>query len=563
MERPEKGSYPNQPASPGHDWLRTARRMERLSDRPLLGDDRTMSMRRSLLSIVLKLSLPIWRFGKGKGRGWRWVMGLVLVSLLSPTGRSEALIFTPTIAPQAGDEPQAVAVGDFNRDRRQDLAIADAPSGDILVLEGNGNGTFQSPVRYAVGDTPMAITAADMDGDGWLDLIVANSESNTLSILRGLDDGTFSSPGTYTTGNGPTALTVEDFNRDGSLDVAILNTGRFGRTPPFSLEIRLNDGSGGLGPPVRYEDQESRGLFPTALAGDDLTGDGVPDLAVAWSQREWRTRNGMISLLVNSGDGTFRHRDSMNAGFTLSAIATGDLNEDGKIDLVATSLFTDTVIVLRNKGEGHFDAVDEYAVGFSPISLVVKDFNNDSYSDVAVANRASDSVFVLLGSLSGKLDAAGHFDAGSVPSGMAGGDFDGDGRPDLAVTNSRSHDISILLTGGGKIPTMSVTPARLEFRETDHSGGTQRSGIVTLSNIGLESLQIRAITLSGSNPDAFSITANSCHHILDPGSHCTLTVAFNPPERGRHEATLTITDTAYGSPRAIPLQGVVTDGNDP
>lgn len=522
-----------------------------------------MIMSCSSLSIRPQLVRPIWRSWNGKGGRWWWVMALLLLLVCLPMGQPQALVFTPTIAAPAGDGPQALAVGDFNRDQRQDLAIADAPSGDILVLYGNGNGTFQSPVRYEVGDSPMAIAAADMDADGVLDLLVANSESNTLSLLRGLNDGTFASLGTHSTGNGPTALTVEDFNRDGYPDVAILNSGRFGRTPPFSLEIRLNEGNGRLSPAVTYEEQESRGLFPTALAVDDLTGDGIPDLAVAWSQREWRTRNGMVSLLVNSGDGAFRRRGSIDAGYTLSAIATGDLNNDGKVDLVAASLFTDTVIVLSNRGEGRFDVSDEYTVGFSPISLVVRDFNMDSYPDVAAANRASDSVFVFLGSPSGKLDAAGHFDAGSVPSGMAAGDFDGDGRPDLAITNIRSQNISILLTGGGRIPTMSVTPTRLQFREAEPSGGGQRTGVVTLSNIGLEALQIQRISLGGSNPEAFSITANSCQDVLEPGNHCSLTVAFNPHDRGRHEATLTITDTAHGSPRAIPLQGIVTDGKAP
>ena len=106
-----------------------------------------------------------------------------------------------------------------------------SPDNTVSVLLGNGDGTFQNPTSDAVGNDPDAIAVGDFNGDGQLDLAVANDEDNTVSVLLGNGDGTFQTRRTYAVGGGPDAVAVGDFNGDGRLDLAVANA-RFSTVPP-------------------------------------------------------------------------------------------------------------------------------------------------------------------------------------------------------------------------------------------------------------------------------------------------------------------------------------------
>ena len=117
-----------------------------------------------------------------------------------------------TSSPSPTDErggvgPAAIVAGDFNGDGRTDLAVANCVSNDVSVLLGNGDGTFQPQVTYAVGLGPYAIVAGDFNGDGRTDLAVAGYDSLTnageVSMLLGNGDGTFQPQVTYAVGLGP------------------------------------------------------------------------------------------------------------------------------------------------------------------------------------------------------------------------------------------------------------------------------------------------------------------------------------------------------------------------
>jgi hypothetical protein len=78
-----------------------------------------------------------------------------------------------------------VTAADVNDDGKLDLIVANAGSGTLSVLLGNGNGTFGSPTNLTVGTTPIFVTAADVNLDGALDLIATNSGSGNVSVLLG------------------------------------------------------------------------------------------------------------------------------------------------------------------------------------------------------------------------------------------------------------------------------------------------------------------------------------------------------------------------------------------
>src|SRR5262249_28924452 len=126
-----------------------------------------------------------------------------------------------------GVTPYSLAAGDFNGDGHLDLAVANdgAQSNDITVFLGHGDGTFQQPAQsYTVGEVPQSLVVGDFDGDGKRDRATADVGPGEVSILPGNGDGTFQAARTIAVGLGLMALTAGDFNGDGRLDLAAANT---------------------------------------------------------------------------------------------------------------------------------------------------------------------------------------------------------------------------------------------------------------------------------------------------------------------------------------------------
>ena len=83
----------------------------------------------------------------------------------------------------AGFAPLSVAVGDFNGDGVEDLAVANHSSNNVSVLLGNGDGSFQAALDFGAGSSPRSVAVGDFNGDGRPDLAVANENSNNVSVL--------------------------------------------------------------------------------------------------------------------------------------------------------------------------------------------------------------------------------------------------------------------------------------------------------------------------------------------------------------------------------------------
>src|SRR5207248_8213632 len=126
----------------------------------------------------------------------------------------------------------AIAVGDFNKDGKPDLVVAgsnttNTPYGDVKVLLGKGDGTFQAPVSYpSGGDCTGRLAVADLDGDGSLDVAVVNRTCNgagNVAILLGKGDGTLQPAITYAAGMAPMSVAIAEFRGNGKLDLAVTN----------------------------------------------------------------------------------------------------------------------------------------------------------------------------------------------------------------------------------------------------------------------------------------------------------------------------------------------------
>lgn len=186
----------------------------------------------------------------------------------------------------------------------------------------------------------------------------------------------------------------------------------------------------------------------------DMNNDGKPDLVVANS-------NNTISIFPNqttssTGTASFGSVVTLGtaSGSVSAALALGDADSDGKLDVMAVFSGTNSVAFYRNTTASagatpSFAGIATFGTAASPIAINMVDFDGDGNSDLVVAsNLATNNVSVLrnLGLVLGSLSflAAQTFSAGTNPSGLAIGDIDGDGNVDIAVSNRSSNNVSVL-----------------------------------------------------------------------------------------------------------------------
>jgi trimeric autotransporter adhesin len=300
---------------------------------------------------------------------------------------------TFTAAPSPSNElPGAIAVGDFNGDGIPDLAVAPVlDEGYSEVLLGNGDGTF-TPAGGSFGTiygnyifTSNAIAAGDFNGDGKLDLAVACARigdfpCNMLLILTGNGDGSFMQPSAVPVDlSGSQSMAVGDFNGDGEPDLAVTNSGANG------VNVFLNR-DGGF---TAVSAIPATGDSPTSIAAADFNGDGKLDLAVA------NSGSNNVTILLGNGDGTFTAAASPAADMAPNSIAVADFNGDGIPDLAVANASSSNVTILLGNGDGTFTAGASPAADTGSTSVASADFNGDGREDLVVANSADSSATAL------------------------------------------------------------------------------------------------------------------------------------------------------------------------
>jgi hypothetical protein len=185
------------------------------------------------------------------------------------------------------------------------------------------------------------------------------------------------------------------------------------------------------------------GLSPQAVAVGDFNGDGKLDVAVV------NGNSNTVSVMLGNGDGTFQAKTDYVTGSTPRGIVAAHFTSSGFLDIAVTNFTSNTVSVLLGNGNGTFQAKQDTAVGSGPIGIATSDFNSDGNSDLVVTNSTdpAGTVSVLLGQGNGSFSTAVNYAAGSTPVSVAVGDFNGDGVTDLVVANNNvnANTVSVLL----------------------------------------------------------------------------------------------------------------------
>ncbi len=273
-----------------------------------------------------------------------------------------------------------------------------------------------------------ALLVADYNHDGKPDIAVS-SQNGTSTVLFGNGDFTFRSPVTYNT-NQSTGLRTADVNGDGNLDLIPIWGGFFNYNDLNNTGVLLGRSDGSFG---AYDGLTTSGVELNSPLTGDFNQDGRDD--------------------INYGNYFASRLTVLATSPGLASVAIGDINGDGKLNVVAVDTGFARLKILLGNGDDTFTRQKDLFTGLQPESLVLQDINGDGKLDVLTNNRVGKSISLFTNNGAGSFTRS-DLNLTSHPDRMAVGDLNGDGKPDIVAVSKESKSLSILLnTASGFAPS--------------------------------------------------------------------------------------------------------------
>jgi gliding motility-associated-like protein len=386
-------------------------------------------------------------------------------------GVIDACSFAPKADVTTGSEPYSIAIGDLDNDGKPDLALANKVSNTVSVFKNISTlgsitpGSFAAKVDFITNLKPYYVGIHDLDGDGKPELIVSNNDSDNVSIYKNttttgvINASSFAAKVDFATGENPWNVTINDFDLDGKPDLAVVNDVS---NDVSVLRNQTTTGSitaASFAPAVNF----ATGSFPIGIDSKDLNGDDKSDLVVT-NQAE-----NSISILRNTSTvgsitaTSFAAKVDLAVGLDPYSVSIGDLNDNGKPEVVVANFSSGTLSVFDNNstsGSIAFLPKVDFTSGAGALDVKLSDIDGDGKPDAVVSNGGSRiSILKNLNSSSpiatGSLSPPQDFTSTSNPYGVAIGDIDGNGKPDMAATNYNGSTVSILRNTVSSLPTFT------------------------------------------------------------------------------------------------------------
>ncbi|MDQ8013588.1 MAG: FG-GAP-like repeat-containing protein, partial [Flavobacterium nitrogenifigens] len=360
-------------------------------------------------------------------------------------------------------------MGDLDGDGKIDLAVLNAINGSgaaVLIFRNTSTigsitgGSFTSAGSFPVQAQPEVLAIDDLDGDGKLDLAVTNRAAGTISILRNTSSGagviSFATQITYPAGISPMGIVIHDFDGDGKGDIINAN---YDASGVGSISVFKNT-SAGAGSISFAAASFFTANHPTRVELGDFDNDKNMDIVVT------NFSSSSISVYRNISSGStisFSAASTFPASASTNNLAVGDLNNDGKVDIVLGNETVNSLFAIQNISSGvgdiNFGASISLASAGSFNRVAINDLDGDGKLDIA---SGTDNAFLSVLrntsasgggiSFSSKVD----FADSNISAATVIGDFDGDGRNDIAALNN-SNNLSVFRNTAGFAPTVQAT----------------------------------------------------------------------------------------------------------
>jgi len=383
---------------------------------------------------------------------------------------------TPTLSARTdlpvGANPYSVTVKDFNGDGMQDIAAANFTSSNVsvflnLTTPGSTTPAFSSRADFTMGSGTISVAAGDLNGDGKPDLAAVSYFGNFVSVMFNTTSPGASAPSFSGRTDFPILsfsffVSIEDINEDGRPDMIVTSTGNSAVSTLFNITA-----PGASTPAFNTREDFATGNTPQSVSAADLNGDGKKELVTG-------NVGGSVSIFMNqmilgNTPASFSAKTDFTAGANTSGITSDDFNGDGKIDMAVSNASSNSISVFLNTiviGEPTpaFSPADNFASGNNPLSIISGDLNGDGKKDIVTANLNDNTVSVFFnttaaGAASSSFSARTDFSVNPGPYTVSMGDINNDGKPDLITPNISSNSFSVLMNTtapGASTPTFST-----------------------------------------------------------------------------------------------------------